>query len=152
MAIDPFSPAHALYGTGATVWATHDLTNADAKKATHWLVGAACERLSMPDYVAIGARNVRYSLPLDNTAHAIRASLFYGHNQYIFGGSCLERAHPLAHLNAVLLGIQHHRACSVNQNLTQVLVAAVTDPTIALPPVECCLGTRPIHAANSRPL
>jgi photosystem II stability/assembly factor-like uncharacterized protein len=40
MAIDPFDPAHALYGTGATVWATHDLTEADAKKPTHWFVGA----------------------------------------------------------------------------------------------------------------
>ncbi len=40
MAIDPFDPAHALYGTGATVWATHDLTAADAKQPTHWIVGA----------------------------------------------------------------------------------------------------------------
>jgi len=40
MAIDPFDAGHALYGTGATVWATHDLTEADAKKPTHWAVGA----------------------------------------------------------------------------------------------------------------
>jgi hypothetical protein len=40
MAIDPYDPAHALYGTGATVWSTHDLTAADAKAPTHWVVGA----------------------------------------------------------------------------------------------------------------
>ncbi len=40
MAIDPFDPGHALYGTGATVWATHDLTQADARQPTHWVVGA----------------------------------------------------------------------------------------------------------------
>jgi photosystem II stability/assembly factor-like uncharacterized protein len=40
MAIDPFDAEHALYGTGATVWATHDLRQADAKKPTHWVVGA----------------------------------------------------------------------------------------------------------------
>jgi photosystem II stability/assembly factor-like uncharacterized protein len=40
MAIDPFDAGHALYGTGATVWTSHDLTEADAKKPTHWVVGA----------------------------------------------------------------------------------------------------------------
>jgi photosystem II stability/assembly factor-like uncharacterized protein len=40
MAIDPFAAGHALYGTGATVWETHDLTAADAKQPTHWVVGA----------------------------------------------------------------------------------------------------------------
>jgi photosystem II stability/assembly factor-like uncharacterized protein len=40
MAIDPFDPGHAIYGTGATVWATHDLTAADSKQPTHWFVGA----------------------------------------------------------------------------------------------------------------
>jgi photosystem II stability/assembly factor-like uncharacterized protein len=40
LAIDPFDPNHALYGTGATVWATHDLTQVDEKKSTHWAVGA----------------------------------------------------------------------------------------------------------------
>jgi photosystem II stability/assembly factor-like uncharacterized protein len=40
MAIDPYDSAHAIYGTGATVWATHDLTQADAHQPTHWFVGA----------------------------------------------------------------------------------------------------------------
>jgi photosystem II stability/assembly factor-like uncharacterized protein len=40
MAIDPFNAAHALYGTGATVWETKDLEAADAHKPTHWSVGA----------------------------------------------------------------------------------------------------------------
>lgn len=41
LALDPFHPGHALYGTGATIWATDDLTNADTGAATHWTVGAA---------------------------------------------------------------------------------------------------------------
>ena len=41
LALDPFHPGHAMYGTGATIWATDDLTNADTGAATHWAVGAA---------------------------------------------------------------------------------------------------------------
>jgi hypothetical protein len=41
LAIDPFHPGHAMYGTGATIFETEDLTNADTGKATHWKVGAA---------------------------------------------------------------------------------------------------------------
>ena len=40
MAIDPFDPNHALYGTGETVWATNDLLQMDAHKTTHWSIGA----------------------------------------------------------------------------------------------------------------
>ena len=40
LALDPFRPGHALYGTGATIWASDDVTNADAGKATHWAIGA----------------------------------------------------------------------------------------------------------------
>jgi hypothetical protein len=40
VAIDPFDSNHALYGTGATIWETHDLTNADSKQLVHWTVGA----------------------------------------------------------------------------------------------------------------
>jgi photosystem II stability/assembly factor-like uncharacterized protein len=38
--IDPFDRNHALYITGATVWATDDLTNADLKSTVHWTIGA----------------------------------------------------------------------------------------------------------------
>lgn len=44
LAIDPFNPAHAIYGTGQTVWTTTDLTNAEpsasSKGVVHWTVGA----------------------------------------------------------------------------------------------------------------
>ncbi len=40
IAIDPFDGDHALYGTGATVWATNDLRQLDAKKTSHWFIGA----------------------------------------------------------------------------------------------------------------
>ena len=41
LAIDPFHPGHAMYGTGATIFAADDVTNADAGGVTHWYVGAA---------------------------------------------------------------------------------------------------------------
>ena len=41
LALDPFHPGHALYGTGATIWASDDVTQADAGMPTHWAVGAA---------------------------------------------------------------------------------------------------------------
>jgi photosystem II stability/assembly factor-like uncharacterized protein len=34
--IDPFDPAHVLYGTGETIWESHDVNRA----VTHWTVGA----------------------------------------------------------------------------------------------------------------
>jgi photosystem II stability/assembly factor-like uncharacterized protein len=40
LALDPFHPGHAMYGTGATIFETEDLTNADTGTATHWKVGA----------------------------------------------------------------------------------------------------------------
>ena len=40
LALDPFRPGHALYGTGATIWASNDVSNADAGGATHWTIGA----------------------------------------------------------------------------------------------------------------
>ncbi|GLQ87440.1 sialidase family protein [Dyella flagellata] len=39
--IDPYDSAHAIYGTGETVWTTSDLTSADAGQPTHWTVGAS---------------------------------------------------------------------------------------------------------------
>jgi photosystem II stability/assembly factor-like uncharacterized protein len=35
--IDPFDSAHVLYGTGETIWESHDV---NGKAATHWVVGA----------------------------------------------------------------------------------------------------------------
>jgi len=40
IAIDPFDGNHALYGTGATLWSTSDLEELNAKKTSHWVVGA----------------------------------------------------------------------------------------------------------------
>ena len=39
--IDPFNPAHAMYGQGGGIWTTYDLTDADAGKPTYWSVGAS---------------------------------------------------------------------------------------------------------------
>ncbi len=39
LAIDPFDSNHVLYGTGATLWESHDVTNVDSKQLTHWAVG-----------------------------------------------------------------------------------------------------------------
>jgi photosystem II stability/assembly factor-like uncharacterized protein len=41
LALDPFHPGHAMYGTGATIFESQDVTNADTAQATHWKVGAA---------------------------------------------------------------------------------------------------------------
>jgi len=38
--IDPFDSNLALYTNGATVWTTHDLTNADSRNTVHWTIGA----------------------------------------------------------------------------------------------------------------
>jgi hypothetical protein len=40
LAIDPFRPGHVLYGTGATIWASTDVTGADSGLPTHWSIGA----------------------------------------------------------------------------------------------------------------
>lgn len=38
--IDPFDSNHVLYGTGATLWETRDVTNADTQQMVDWTVGA----------------------------------------------------------------------------------------------------------------
>jgi hypothetical protein len=38
LGIDPFDPEHAIYGTGATLWETHDLQYANRHEPTHWRV------------------------------------------------------------------------------------------------------------------
>lgn len=40
LAIDPFDSNHAMYGTGATIYGTHDLTDVEAGKPTKWSVAA----------------------------------------------------------------------------------------------------------------
>jgi xyloglucan-specific exo-beta-1,4-glucanase len=40
LAIDPFDSNHVLYGTGATLWASTDVSNVDSQLPTHWTVGA----------------------------------------------------------------------------------------------------------------
>jgi len=40
LAIDPYDSNHVLYGTGATLWETHDVTSVDTKLPVHWAVGA----------------------------------------------------------------------------------------------------------------
>jgi photosystem II stability/assembly factor-like uncharacterized protein len=40
VALDPFRPGHVLYGTGATIWASGDVTHADTGQPTHWAIEA----------------------------------------------------------------------------------------------------------------
>ncbi|MGO9110301.1 MAG: xyloglucanase [Thermoguttaceae bacterium] len=40
LAIDPFDSQHVCYATGATIWNTTDMGNADADRDTHWSIWA----------------------------------------------------------------------------------------------------------------
>jgi photosystem II stability/assembly factor-like uncharacterized protein len=40
LAIDPYNSAHVMYGTGATIWESEDVTNVDSGQMSHWTVGA----------------------------------------------------------------------------------------------------------------
>jgi hypothetical protein len=40
LAIDPFDSNHVMFGTGATIWGSHDMMEFDAGKATHWNIEA----------------------------------------------------------------------------------------------------------------
>lgn len=40
LASDPFHSGHVLYGTGATIWGSDDVTAADSDATTHWTVRA----------------------------------------------------------------------------------------------------------------
>jgi hypothetical protein len=54
VAIDPFDPNHAIFGTGATVFGTDDLTVADRGQSTTWSSAAAegIEETAVNDLVA----------------------------------------------------------------------------------------------------
>jgi hypothetical protein len=39
--LDPFNPAHAMYGWGGGIWTTSNLTDADVSKPTYWSIGAS---------------------------------------------------------------------------------------------------------------
>ena len=49
--IDPFDSNHVLYVTGATIWASWDMTAADQNKPTHWQVGAKGVEETVPNTV-----------------------------------------------------------------------------------------------------
>src|SRR3984893_6821248 len=49
------------------------------------------------------------------------------HDQYVSWRPGLKRGHPGAHRDSVPLGSQYDRACSMNQDLAQVRVAALAD-------------------------
>jgi xyloglucan-specific exo-beta-1,4-glucanase len=57
IAIDPFDPGHAIYGTGATVFGTQDLTAADHGQPTAWSSAAAAgiEETAVQDLLAPAA-------------------------------------------------------------------------------------------------
>ena len=53
IAIDPFNSDHVMYVTGATIYGTQDVTNADAGKPTHWSVAAqGIEETSVQDLIS----------------------------------------------------------------------------------------------------
>ena len=50
LAIDPFDPNHVCYATGATIWNTDDIHNADLDQDTHWSVwGEGIEETAVVD-------------------------------------------------------------------------------------------------------
>ncbi|MGA3181243.1 MAG: carbohydrate-binding protein [Verrucomicrobiota bacterium] len=40
LAIDPFDSNHVIFGTGATIWGTREMTGFDLGKRTHWTIAA----------------------------------------------------------------------------------------------------------------
>ena len=53
VAIDPFRPERILFGTGATIWESRDLTSADKGGATHWAVGGqGVEQTAVTDLIS----------------------------------------------------------------------------------------------------
>lgn len=57
IAIDPFDSGHVIYGTGATVYGSRDVTAADSGHPTHWTSAAAdgIEETAVQDLVAPAA-------------------------------------------------------------------------------------------------
>ena len=53
---------------------------------------------------------------------------------------------------AMDLGIADDGECSGHEQAAQIAIALLLMlPSLSLPPLECCLGTRPIQAEKLRP-
>lgn len=53
IAINPHRPGDVMYGTGATIWGTKDITNLDKGRTTHWTVRAqGLEETAVQDLVS----------------------------------------------------------------------------------------------------
>src|SRR5207302_1514000 len=64
LAIDPFNSDHMLYGTGATIYGSNDLTNWDKGTPIHISVAAAgLEEMAVPDLnsTPAGASNIGFT-------------------------------------------------------------------------------------------
>jgi len=84
--------------------------------------------VAKPAYTVSASGTARLSWPLESTAHAIRATLCaVATINNVPWRPRLKRTHPRAHRDSVSLRSQHDRACSMNQDLAQVRVAAFAD-------------------------
>jgi photosystem II stability/assembly factor-like uncharacterized protein len=53
VALDPFRPNRVLFATGATIWESRDLQEADAGRPTHWSVGGeGVEQTAVTDLIS----------------------------------------------------------------------------------------------------
>ena len=96
IAIDPFNPNHAIFGTGATVFGSDDLTAADRGQPTHWSSAAAegIEETAVNDLVVPAAGPCRLVSAVGD-----------------LGGFChptLDRSPPAGMIEPIL-GTRHRR-------------------------------------------
>jgi hypothetical protein len=67
-------------------------------------------------------------------------------------GALLEFVQPDSKSVSTAMQMEHARACSVDQQPAQIAVTLLLMLSrVSFPPVECCRGTSPSHAAKSRP-
>ena len=95
-----------------------------------------------------------YLSPRTIMAQAIRAILLASATAAtLMGRVAMRRASHGRVLCRGLSRISDDGHCAGNEQPTQMAIALLADipPSLSLPPVECCLGTRPIHAARMRP-